>query len=282
MIYVTGSNGQLGYEISRALRDFNMPYVGVTRKDFNLTEEGSIFEFFKHREVSCIIHSAAYTNVDQGECERELCKKVNYDGTKYLLDICKYKGGKFIYISTDYVFDGEKNSPYEVYDKVNPINYYGYTKALSEEYVLKECEDSLIIRVSSIYGSKGKNFLKSIINRALTHGSVDVVGDQIISPSYAKHLASGIINLMDSNKRGIYHLTNMGDISVYDFILSAFREININSYVNKISLYDYKSLAKRGKNMILSKKRLFEENIDVLPSINEGLLEFIGEMGYTN
>lgn len=282
MIYVTGSNGQLGYEICRLLSSLNIDHVGLTREDFNLINRNSIIDFFKNRDIGTIIHSAAYTNVDQAEVDRELCKKVNYDGTRYLLDICKVKGGRFIYISTDYVFDGDKDSPYEVYDSVNPINYYGYTKALSEEYVIREYLNSFIIRVSSIYGSNGRNFLKSIIDISSRRGSVDVVGDQIISPSYSKHLALGIINIMNSSKNGIYHLTNNGVSSIYDFILLAFKLMNIRAFINRISLKDYKSLAKRGRNMILSNRRLLEEGIDMLPSISEGLLEFIEEMGYTN
>ena len=278
MIFVTGANGQLGYEICKVLESLNEDYYPITRKDFNLVNTKEIYNFFINKQPSVIIHCAAYTNVDLAEENKELCYAVNTSGTKSLIDISKKIGCKFVYISTDYVFSGEKSYAYEVYDKVEPINYYGYTKAEGEKYLINNYHNSYIIRVSSVYGINGNNFVKSMINISKKSNEVNVVYDQISSQSYAKDLAYGIINIINIGKPGIYHLTNEGYLSFYDFAIKIFEKLNINIKVNKILSKDYKSKAKRGLNLMLSKKCLKENNIPFLPTIEEGLLKFINEM----
>ena len=278
MIFVAGANGQLGYEICKVLESLNEDYYPITRKDFNLVNTKEIYNFFINKQPSVIIHCAAYTNVDLAEENKELCYAVNTSGTKSLIDISKKIGCKFVYISTDYVFSGEKSYAYEVYDKVEPINYYGYTKAEGEKYLINNYHNSYIIRVSSVYGINGNNFVKSMINISKKSNEVNVVYDQISSQSYAKDLAYGIINIINIGKPGIYHLTNEGYLSFYDFAIKIFEKLNINIKVNKILSKDYKSKAKRGLNLMLSKKCLKENNIPFLPTIEEGLLKFINEM----
>lgn len=278
MVFVTGSNGQLGHELCKALKDSGISYYPVTREDFDLTDKKSLFEFFKDKNASFIIHSAAYTNVDMAEKQRELCNKVNFESTKHLIEVSKMLCCKFVYISTDYVFDGKKDSPYEIYDSINPINYYGYTKAKGEIYTLENYSEVYVIRVSFVYGINGRNFVKSIINLSKSNKEINIVCDQIGSQSYAKHLAYGILNIMNSNKKGIYHLTNEGYFSFYDFGKMVFNKANIDIKVNKILSKDYKTVAKRGLNFMLSKSCLIENNIPSLLSVEYGISEFIDEM----
>lgn len=278
MIFVTGSNGQLGFEICRALKNLGIEYYAITRSDFDLTDKNKIFKFFEDKNVDCIIHSAAYTNVDKAESDRLLCEMVNIDSTKILLQISKTLSCKFVYISTDYVFDGKKDSPYEINDLINPINYYGYTKAMGEIHSLENYFNTYVIRVSFVYGINGRNFVRSIINLSKKNKEISVVCDQIGSPSYAKHLSYGIINIMNSDKPGIYHLTNEGYLSFYDFAIKVFEKVDIKIKVNKILTKDYKTIAKRGLNSMLSKDCLIKNNIPILLSVEDGILEFMDEM----
>lgn len=278
MIFVTGSNGQLGFEICRALKNLGMEYYAITRNDFDLTDKNKIFKFFEDKKVDCIIHSAAYTNVDKAESDKLLCEMVNVDSTKVLLQISKILSCKFVYISTDYVFDGKKDAPYEINDLINPINYYGYTKAMGEIYSLENYFNTYVIRVSFVYGINGRNFVRSIINLSKKNNEINVVCDQIGSPSYAKHLGYGIINIMNSNKPGIYHLTNEGYFSFYDFAIKVFQKMDIKIRVNKVLTKDYKTIAKRGLNSMLSKDCLIKNNIPILLSVEEGISEFVDEM----
>lgn len=278
MIFVTGSGGQLGSEICIALKSLNIKYYPINRNDFNLINKNDVFRFFENKNVDCIIHCAAYTNVDKAENERELCRAVNIESTKTLLQISKMLSCKFVYISTDYVFDGKKDSPYEVEDSLNPINYYGYTKAKGEIYVIENYFNTYVIRVSFVYGINGTNFFKSIINLSKENSEINVVCDQIGSQSYAKHLAYGIINIVNSNRPGIYHLTNEGYFSFYDFAIKVFEKLGIKTRVNKILSKDYKTIAKRGLNSMLSKDCLTRNNIPHLLSVDDGISEFINEM----
>lgn len=278
MIFVTGSNGQLGYEICKALSNLNIKYYPLTRSDFDLTNRDDIFKFFIDKHVDTIIHSAAYTDVDGAEKNRELCKNVNFESTKALIETSKLLSCKFIYISTDYVFDGKKSYPYEINDSLNPINYYGYTKAMGEAYSLENYFNTYVIRVSFVYGINGRNFVKSIIDLSKHRKEINVVCDQVGSHSYAKHLAYGIINIMNSNKPGVYHLTNEGYFSFYDFAIKVYNNLGINVKVNKILSRDYKMIANRGLNSRLSKECLSKNNIPRLKSVDEGIIEFIDEM----
>lgn len=278
MIFVTGSSGQLGFEICGALKNLNIKHYPITRNDFDLINKNDVFRFFENKNVDCIIHCAAYTNVDKAESEKELCRAVNIESTKTLLQISKMLSCKFVYISTDYVFDGKKDSPYEVEDSLNPINYYGYTKAKGEVYAIENYFNTYVIRVSFVYGINGRNFVKSIINLSKENSEINVVCDQIGSQSYAKHLAYGIINIINSNRPGIYHLTNEGYFSFYDFAVKVFQKLGIKIKVNKILSKDYKTIAKRGLNSMLSKDCLTRNNIPHLLSVDDGISEFINEM----
>lgn len=278
MIFVTGASGQLGSELCKVFKNLGIDYYPITREDFDLTDKKSLFEFFKDKKAEFIIHCAAYTNVDMAEKQRELCYKVNFESTKYLIEVSKMLSCRFVYISTDYVFDGKKDSPYEIYDSINPINYYGYTKAKGEVYALENYSEVYVIRVSFVYGINGRNFVKTIINLSKTKKEINIVCDQIGSQSYAKHLVYGILNIMNSNKKGIYHLTNEGYFSFYDFGKMVFEKAGIKIKINKILSKDYKTEAKRGLNSMLSKSCLIENNIPSLLSVECGISEFIDEM----
>src|SRR5699024_7396247 len=159
----------------------------------------------------------------------------------------------------------------EVEDSLNPINYYGYTKAKGEVYAIENYFNTYVIRVSFVYGINGGNFVKSIINLSKENSEINVVCDQIGSQSYAKHLAYGIINIVNSNRPGIYHLTNEGYFSFYDFAVKVFQKLGIKIKVNKILSKDYKTIAKRGLNSMLSKNCLTSNNIPHLLSDNDDI-----------
>jgi dTDP-4-dehydrorhamnose reductase len=202
--------------------------------------------------------SAAYTAVDQAEDEKELCYKVNVLGTKYVLQICSDINAKMVYISTDYVFDGQGEKPFEVTDKPNLINYYGKTKHEGELEVQEILEKYFIIRVSRVFGSNGNNFVKTMLKLGKEKDRLNVVSDQIGSPTYTYNLAKLISDMIATDKYGIYHATNEGYYSWYEFACEIFRLAGLDRKVNPVKTEDYHTKAVRPRNSRLSKKSIEE------------------------
>ena len=270
-ILVTGANGQLGSAIVTIFRQHNMDVVGTDRSVMDITNQKQVFEVINQIKPQVIIHCAAYTAVDKAEEDKANCYLVNVNGTRNLALISKELKIEFIYFSTDYVFDGTKQDPYEVSDLPNPINYYGLTKYLGEEIIKSILNNYYIFRISWVFGPNGKNFVNTIIRLAKEKSSINVVSDQIGSPTYTIDIA----NFLHSNPKityGIHHLTNLGYISWYDFASRIIEIAKLNCIVKPILSSEYKTIAKRGLN-----SRLKHENNLTLQNWNQALSFFLNE-----
>jgi dTDP-4-dehydrorhamnose reductase len=253
-ILVTGANGQLGSAIVNVFKHNHMDVIGTDRSMMDITNQDQVFEVVKQLKPQVIIHCAAYTAVDQAETDKENCYRVNVDGTRNLALIAKALNIEFIYFSTDYVFDGTKDEPYSVTDIPNPINYYGLTKYLGEEIVKTLLTNFYIFRISWVYGPNGKNFVKTIQRLGKEKPSINVVNDQIGSPTYTIDVADFLLS-KPKIEPGIHHLTNDGFISWFTFASEVITNSNLPCIVNPISSSDYKTRARRGGNSCLAKTK---------------------------
>lgn len=271
---ITGGTGQLGYDIIKELINRNeKDYLAPSSKKMDITNQKQVEKIILNYKPDIIFHCAAYTAVDKAEEDKENCYNINVNGTKNIVSVAEKINAKVVYISTDYVFDGTKEGIYEIDDKTNPINYYGYTKLMGEEEV-KKLKDYLIVRISWVFGINGKNFIKTMLNLADTKDEISVVSDQIGSPTYTKDLSKLLLDMIKENKQGLYFATNEDFCSWYEFAEYIFKINNINIKLNKVLTKDYKTLAKRPLNSKLSKNKLDEEGLTRLPSWQDAASRF--------
>jgi len=270
-VLVTGANGQLGYDVVKKLEEENIEYYGATREDFDLTNEKETKDFVLNYEPNIIVHCAAYTNVDQAEVERELCYQVNVEGTKYVAEAAKVLDAKMLYISTDYVFDGQGEAPFEVTDQPNPINYYGETKYQAEKLIQNILDKYFIVRTSWLFGEHGDNFVKSMLKLGKERDEISVVADQYGSPTYTGDLAKLIVEIIKTDKYGIYHATNEGFCSWYEFAKEIFKVASIDVKVKSVSSDEFDTKAERPSNSRLSKKRLNKNGFKLLVDYQNAL-----------
>lgn len=276
--FITGVNGQLGYDVKRELLERGYTDIlAPTRVDLDITNEDAVKKMIREYRPSVIFHCAAYTAVDKAEEEQEKCYQVNVLGTKYLTEAAKEMDAKIIYISTDYVFDGTKEGIYQIEDRVNPVNYYGKTKYLGENFI-REYDNHIIVRISWVFGINGKNFIRTMLNLAESHKELNVVCDQIGSPTYTKDLAGLLVNMFLSNVKGLYHVTNEGYCSWYEFAEFIFKESRKKVKVHPILTKDYKTIAKRPLNSKLSKESLDDIGMKRLPEWQDAVKRYIREL----
>ncbi len=275
-ILVTGGNGQLGFEVVKKLRFLKKEHWGTGRRDFDINNEKQTKEFIYAKQPDIIIHCAAFTGVDRAEEEKELSYSTNVLGTRYLAQACLNLNAKMVYISTDYVFDGEKGSPYKTTDQPNPINFYGETKYQGELEVKKVLEKFFILRTSWFFGLHGDNFAKKIRALGRVQNEINVVEDQIGSPTYSSDLAQLIIGMMETEKYGIYHATNQEYCSRYDFAREIFSLGNIRCKVKPVNSDFFPTKAKRPKDSRLDNQKLLDNKIFLMRSYKKALEEFLG------
>jgi dTDP-4-dehydrorhamnose reductase len=279
-VLVTGANGQLGYDVVERLKKLNIEHIGVSRKDFDLTDEEQTKSFILNHKPDVVIHCAAYTAVDKAEEERDLCYAVNVLGTRYIAQACKKIDAKMVYISTDYVFDGEKEEPYEVTDTPNPINYYGLTKYLGEQEVQKNLDKFFIVRTSWVFGKNGNNFVKTMLKLGQERKEIKVVCDQVGSPTYTYDLAKLLWDMIQTDKYGIYHATNEGYCSWYEFACEIFKVAGMDDVkVIPIKSEEYLTKAVRPKYSKLSKDKLELKGFIRLPNWKDALKKYINVLG---
>jgi len=258
-ILVTGSNGQLGNEIKKFQDSFN--YIFTDIDELDITNFNDLLQLFNKNKIDAILNCAAYTAVDKAETEPELAHKINVKGVENLNKISMEKEVPIIHISTDYVFDGKNFKPYLEQDKTNPQGIYGKTKLEGEEKLSKNPK-AVIIRTSWLYSSYGNNFVKTIIKIAKENREIKVVSDQIGSPTYAFDLAEGCINIMKkifnntSNYSGIYHFSNEGVCSWYDFAKFIVDYKKIECIVFPISTKEFPRPAQRPHFSVLDKTKI--------------------------
>lgn len=252
-ILVTGVKGQLGYDVVQMLKKNNIDHLGIDKDELDITIESDVATFIYGFKPTVIIHCAAYTAVDKAEEDQKNCYNINVLGTEYLAKAAKGVNAKFLYISTDYVFDGQGTLPFTVVDNPKPINYYGLTKYHGEIAVQKFLSDYYIVRVSWVFGINGNNFIKTMLRLAETKKEINVVADQIGSPTYTVDLAIYIIELMQTNNFGIYHATNEGFCSWHEFAIEIFKTAKMEMKVNPITSDQYPTIAKRPLNSRMKK-----------------------------
>ncbi len=252
-VLVTGANGQLGYDVIKRLEKSNIECLGTDIDVLDITHQEQVNRFISNYSPDVVIHCGAYTAVDKAEDERELCYSVNVLGTKYIAEACKELDAKMVYISTDYVFDGEGEQPFEVTDKPNPINYYGLTKYEGELEVQNILEKYFIVRISWVFGSNGNNFVKTMLRLGKERNEISVVADQIGSPTYTYDLAELLVEMIFTDKYGIHHATNEGYCSWYEFACEIFKQAKIDIKVNPIKTEEYPTRARRPKNSRMCK-----------------------------
>ncbi|MCR5785216.1 MAG: dTDP-4-dehydrorhamnose reductase [Eubacterium sp.] len=278
-VLITGAGGQLGYDVARELAKRKTEYKALTREDLDLCDKDAIKEVFEAYSPDVLVHCAAYTAVDKAEDDRSVCEKVNVEATRILAELCKKAGCKMVYFSTDYVFGGEGERFYEPYDKKEPLNYYGLTKSYGEDAIISALDEYFIIRISWVFGINGKNFIKTMAKLSETKDEVNVVCDQIGSPTYTVDLAALCCDMIATEKYGIYHVTNEGICSWAELAEAVFEEIGAACKVNKVTTEEYGvTPAKRPKNSRLSKKCLDEAAFKRLPEWRDALKRYLAEM----
>lgn len=291
-ILVTGKNGQLGQSLQKAVSNFavipseseespacNYDFTFVGRDELDLASPQSIEGFFKDKSFDAIINCAAYTAVDKAESEPELADLINHLAVKQLAEIAKSQNSLLIHISTDYVFDGINHKPYVETDKTNPTNIYGLTKLKAEQAMQASGCAGAIIRTSWVYSEFGNNFVKTMLRLGKERDNLNVIYDQIGSPTYATDLASAILLILKSpsplmgegwgegekQTLQIYHYSNEGVCSWYDFAKAIFEISNINCQVNPIETKDYPTPAKRPFYSVMNKNKIKQQPGLVVP-----------------
>ena len=278
---ITGYNGQLGYDIKNELLKrgvFKDDILAIDKDEMDITDREQVFNVIKDFSPDVIFHCAAWTAVDKAEDNKELVNLVNVIGTRNVVDASIEVGAKILYMSTDYVFDGTKDGIYLVDDRVNPKSVYGMTKYLGEEEVRRNPEH-FITRISWVFGINGNNFIKTMLKLSENHESLNVVADQIGSPTYTVDLARLLVDMSSTEKYGTYHATNEGYCSWADFAEYIFKINNKDTKVNKVTTEEYLNLtntkqAYRPKNSKLDKSKLDENGFDRLPSWKDATERF--------
>lgn len=277
-IVVTGVKGQLGYDVVRELKGRNYNHVyGIDIEDLDITNNQDVKTYFDFVKPDAIIHCAAYTAVDKAEDNEDICHKVNVIGTKNLVEAAQKYDAKIVYISTDYVFDGDNQLPYEVSDKPNPKSVYGKTKYLGELETLKH-DKHFIVRISWVFGKNGFNFVRTMLRLGKEKPSLSVVNDQFGSPTYTFDLSRLLVDMIETDKYGTYHATNEDTCSWFEFTKEIFRLANIEIPVLPIESNQYPTRAVRPKNSVMSKHNLEENGFSRLPNWKDALERYLKEI----
>ena len=250
-ILIAGSKGQLGQELVEILPGQGHEVVALAHGELNIADPESVERAVEAHSPELLVNAAAYTNVDGCEMETERAYSVNALGPRNLAQVCERLGCELLHVSTNYVFDGEGNRPYEPFDPPNPISAYGRTKLAGEEYVKHLSNRWYIVRSAGVYG-RGHNFVRTMLRVAKERDVLKVKEDEFISPTYARDLAEGIAEVLESGHYGLYHLTNAGSCSWYEFTQEIFRLTGIEVEVVPIPGSQYPLPAARPANGVLS------------------------------
>ena len=303
-ILVTGVNGQLGHDVMNELHkrrhegigsDIALAYCGVADGSavtmmpyvsLDITDKEKVSSVITEIKPDAIVHCAAWTAVDMAEDDDKvsMVRKVNAGGTQNIADSAKAIGAKMLYLSTDYVFDGQGTTPWQPDDKnYNPLNVYGQTKLEGELAVVNTLEKYFIVRIAWVFGLNGKNFIKTMVNVGKNHDEVRVVNDQIGTPTYTYDLARLLVDMVETEKYGYYHATNSeteqdGYISWYDFCVEVYKQYGLKTKVIPVSTAEYGlSKAKRPFNSRLDKSKLVEAGFKPLPDWRDAVKRYLAE-----
>lgn len=284
-VLVTGVNGQLGHDVVNELTKRGHNAVGVDIDEMDITDKKCVDDVIGKTNPDAVIHCAAWTAVDLAEEAENIdtVRAVNAYGTKYIAQSCRALDCKMIYISTDYVFDGQGNEPWQADCKdYAPLNVYGQTKLEGELAVSGTLDKYFIVRIAWVFGVNGKNFIKTMLNVGKTHDTVTVVNDQIGTPTYTYDLARLLVDMIETEKYGYYHATNEGGyISWFDFAKEIYAQAGYSTQVKPVSTAQYGiSKAKRPFNSRLDKSKLLQNGFTPLPTWQDALARYLKEIGY--
>lgn len=279
-VLITGANGQLGKELVRLLSHEHQVF-GLSRRELDVREIDSCLAIIKKFQPDVIVHLAAYTAVDLAESNETEAYSLNAYGSRNVAIAANEIGAKVCYVSTDYVFDGLSSRPYQEYDSTNPINVYGKTKRVGECYVSSLCPQFFIVRTAWVYGKEGHNFVKTMLKLAKEREQIKVVNDQVGSPTYTVDLCNFLSALIKTSKYGIYHATNSGSCSWYDFAKAIFEIKGIQVRLESCVTSDYPRPAARPKFSVMDHAAIQENGFDSMPHWREALERFLKSLEVT-
>lgn len=278
-VLVTGVKGQLGYDVVNELEKRGHEAVGTDVEEMDITDAAKVREILTEENPDAVIHCAAYTAVDAAEENVELCRRINAEGTENIARVCSELNCKLLYVSTDYVFNGEGERPWEPDDEREPLNVYGQTKCEGELAVEKYVEKFFIVRIAWVFGVNGKNFIKTMLRLGKDHDELTVVADQIGSPTYTFDLSRLLVDMIESDKYGRYHATNEGLCSWYEFAVEIFRQAGMDVHVRPVTSEEYPAKAKRPHNSRMDKRKLEENGFERLPEWKDALFRYLNVIG---
>ena len=275
-ILVTGAQGQLGSDIVSELEKRKIEYIATDINILDIIDKNAVDNFFDTNGPTHVIHCAAYTAVDKAEEDENICRKVNVDGTANLVEACRRLNLPMMYFSTDYIFGGEGDKPYKIDSIANPLGVYAKTKYEGELKVVT-LDKFFIVRISWVFGKNGNNFINTMIRLSEERDELKVVDDQIGSPTYTKDLSVLVCDMIQTDKYGIYHASNEGYVSWYDFAKEIFRLTGKTTKVIPVSTEEYNAKAHRPKNSRLDKSKLLEMGFNLLPTWQDALKMYLQE-----
>ena len=279
-LLVTGARGQLGTDVVSEAKSRNIEVYGVDVQEMDITDAEKVMSVIGDYKPDAVIHCAAWTAVDAAEDEenRDLVMRINADGTANIARACKETGAKMLYISTDYVFNGKGETPWDPDCKdYAPLSVYGESKLRGELAVSEILDDYFIVRIAWVFGKYGKNFVKTMYNVAKNHDEVRVVCDQVGTPTYTPDLARLLVDMIQTDKYGYYHATNEGGyISWYDFTCEIYRQAGLSTKVTPVTTAEYGlSKAKRPENSRLDRSKLVKNGFTPLPDWRDAVKRYL-------
>ena len=286
-VLVTGSKGQLGYDVIKELCSRRHEALGFDLPELDITDEAAVQAVFDRVKPDAVIHCAAWTAVDAAEESGNIAKvfAVNEGGTRNLAAACKRTGAKLLYLSTDYVFDGQGSAPWGADEpRFAPLNEYGKSKLAGENAVRELLQTYFIVRIAWVFGKNGNNFVKTMLRLSESHDTLRVVCDQVGTPTYTPDLARLLVDMIETDKYGVYHATNDGGfLSWYDFASAIMQEAGKHTKVIPVTTAEYGlSKAARPFNSRLDKSKLKENGFEPLPDWRDALKRYLKEIGYAN
>lgn len=278
-VLVTGVKGQLGYDVVNELTKRGHEAAGVDVEEMDITDGEACRRVITEAAPDAVIHCAAYTAVDAAEDNVDLCRRVNADGTRNIALVCRDLDIKMVYISTDYVFDGQGTRPWEPDDARDPLNVYGVTKCEGEMAVEELVKKFFIVRIAWVFGVNGKNFIRTMLRLGEERGAVSVVDDQIGSPTYTYDLARLLVDMAESEHYGRYHATNEGFCSWYEFACEIFKQAGMTEVkVTPVDSSQFPAKAKRPMNSRMDKSKLAANGFEPLPAWQDALGRYLKEI----
>lgn len=279
-LLVTGYKGQLGFDVVNEATSRGIEAVGVDIEEMDITNANQVKTVIKNGNYDVIVHCAAWTAVDKAEDPEllETVKRVNVEGTENIANVCKELDIPMMYFSTDYVFDGQGDTPWDEYSDRKPLNVYGQTK-YEGELAVEKLQKHFIIRIAWVFGVNGNNFIKTMLRLGKERKAVSVVNDQIGNPTYTYDLAKLVVDMIQTDKYGTYHATNSGDfISWYDFACEIFKQAELEVEVTPVDSNTFPAAAKRPNNSRMNQNELDKNGFDRLPSWQDALSRYLKEI----